>query len=124
VARQNYFNKGDHFSEFHRKFDGLSMIDIDGIEICKECSEPLAVFETAFDKGQTYKTTTVTEKVAIALKVPGLLIFYKVGEYDQIESFRVTKLTPTRGKEFILKPMDFIKYLQKLQSDHVCGVPF
>ena len=47
MARENYFNQGDHYSEFHRQFDGLAMIDIDQVEICKKCKLPLALVETA-----------------------------------------------------------------------------
>lgn len=124
MARENYFDKGDHFSEFHRKWEGLAYVDCDAIEICQKCSEPLCVMETCFDKGQTFKTTTVTEKIARALMVPGYLVFYRLGKDEQIDRFRVTKLVPEKSKEYLLKPMDFVEILQRLQERHICGVPF
>jgi len=130
MARNNYFNTGDHFSEFHRKFDGIAGVDIDFVEICKECQEPLAFFETAMDKGQTFKTTTVTEKIAIACDKPAFLVFYTPGPNpDDITNFRITKIAPTRGLEANMEPLEFIRLLKILQSEHWIGcvkneVPF
>ena len=130
MARYNYFNIGDHFSEFHRKFEGLAGLDLDFIEICKKCQEPLAMFETAVDKGQTFKTTTVTEKVAIACKVPSFLVFYTPGSaHDEVTQFRIKRLTPTESELRVMDPPEFIKMLKILQERHsndcvLKGVPF
>ena len=119
MARLNYFNIGDHFSEFHRLFDGLAGVDLDFIEICKKCQEPLAMFETAVDKGQTYKTTTVTEKVARACKVPAYLVFYTPGlAHDEVKQFRIRKLTPNEPDLRVMEPKEFIKLLRLLQERH------
>ena len=130
MARYNYFNIGDHFSEFHRKFDGLAGLDLDFIEICQKCQEPLAMFETAVDKGQTYKTTTVTEKIAIACKVPAYLVFYTPGsKHDEVTQFRIKKLTPAESELRVMEPLEFIKMLKILQERHsnecvLAEVPF
>ena len=130
MARYNYFNIGDHFSEFHRKFDGLAGLDLDFIEICQKCQEPLAMFETAVDKGQTYKTTTVTEKIAIACKVPAYLVFYTPGsKHDEVTQFRIKKLTPAESELRVMNPPEFIKMLKILQERHsndcvLAEVPF
>jgi hypothetical protein len=130
MARYNYFNIGDHFSEFHRKFDGLAGVDLDFIEICKKCQEPLAMFETAVDKGQTYKTTTVTEKIARACKVPSYLVFYTPGlQQDEVTNFRISKLTPNQSPIKQMEPKEFIRLLQLIQDRHredciLAEVPF
>jgi hypothetical protein len=130
MARLNYFNIGDHFSEYHRKFDGLAGLDLDFIEICKKCQEPLAMFETAVDKGQTYKTTTVTEKIARACKVPSFLVFYTPGlAHDEVTQFRIKKLTPVESELRVMNPPEFIKMLKILQERHsndcvLAEVPF
>ena len=130
MARYNYFNIGDHFSEFHRKFDGLAGLDLDFIEICQKCQEPLAMFETAMDKGQSYKTTTVTEKIAKACKVPAFLVFYTPGlAHDEIKQFRIKKLVPTETELRVMNPPEFIKMLKILQERHsndcvLAKVPF
>jgi hypothetical protein len=119
LARYNYFGFGDHFSEFHRKHDGISGIDLDFVETCPRCKEPLAFFETAFDKGQTFKATTTTEWIARKCGKPSFLVFYKPGEkMDEIEVFRVQILTPEKSEQYFMRPEEFINMLRGLQSKH------
>lgn len=119
MARYNYFGFGDHFSEFHRKHDGISGIDLDFVETCPRCKEPLAFFETAFDKGQTFKATTTTEWIARKCGKPSFLVFYKPGEkMDEIEVFRVQILTPERSEQYFMRPQEFINMLRGLQDKH------
>tara|TARA_B100000989_G_scaffold282309_1_gene247250 strand:- start:1679 stop:2056 length:378 start_codon:yes stop_codon:yes gene_type:complete len=119
LARYNYFGFGDHFSEFHRKHDGISGIDLDFVETCPRCKEPLAFFETAFDKGQTFKATTTTEWIARKCGKPSFLVFYKPGEkMDEIEVFRVQILTPERSEQYFMRPEEFINMLRGLQDKH------
>ncbi len=119
MARYNYFGFGDHFSEFHRKHDGVSGIDLDFVETCPRCKEPLAFFETAFDKGQTFKATTTTEWIARKCGKPSFLVFYKPGEkMDEIEVFRVQILTPERSEQYFMRPEEFINMLRGLQDKH------
>ena len=40
MARWTYFERGSHFSEWHRQYDGLAGIDVDFVEVCPECYEP------------------------------------------------------------------------------------
>ena len=55
MARYTYaFSNGD-YNDWHRKYDGIAMIDIDSIECCPRCYEPLAIIETCYDKNQKYK---------------------------------------------------------------------
>lgn len=88
------------------------------------------MFETAVDKGQTYKTTTVTEKVARACKVPSFLVFYTPGStHDEVTQFRIKRLTPAESELRVMDPPEFIKMLKILQERHsndcvLKGVPF
>ena len=50
---QNPYNK------LHREYDGIAMIDVDSVEVCPHCTEPLAFIEHAKDVGQKFKTTTI-----------------------------------------------------------------
>lgn len=121
MARDNYFNKGDAFSEFHRsRKEKIAYIDIDmPTPVCKNCYEPLALFETVFDKGQTYKNTTFIQKLARKSQLPAFLVFYKVkADNETIEYFRITQLQPDQTEEFLLKPEVFIKFLVSLQEEH------
>ena len=122
MARHNYYNQGDHYSEFHRQFDGLAMIDIDHVEMCKKCKKPLAMIETAFDKGQDFKTFTVTKIIADQMKVPGLVTLYQVDlKTDHIVNFRVKIISPIVIYGFFyVSPEMYIGFLRKLHSKHKC----
>ena len=66
MARNNYFDKGDPYSEWHRNLDNkLGYIDIDSCGICLKCKAPLYLAETTFDVNQTWKATTTTERFQI-----------------------------------------------------------
>ena len=71
-----YFDK-DLYSRWHRKYDGIAMIDIDAVEICqnKGCWKPLAVIEHLYDTGSDKKKyTTIVEYIGKALNVPVFLV--------------------------------------------------
>ena len=53
--RYSYFEKGNPFNEWHRTIDDLAAVDIDLVEVCSKCYQPLLLIEHAYDKGQTYK---------------------------------------------------------------------
>ena len=116
MARWTYAFSNGMFNDFHREWEGLAAIDGDLFEVCPKCYEPLALFETCFDKGQNYKTTTFTEIVASRLKIPCFLVFYrrdKAGvmwiRYKRLRSSESLKLV--RGDQFI-------RELYQLQEDH------
>ena len=59
MARWTYAFSNGSYNDWHRKYDNIAMIDIDSIECCPKCYEPLAILETCYDKGQIYKATTL-----------------------------------------------------------------
>ena len=42
-----HFDK-DLYSKWHRKWENVAMLDIDSVEVCKFCYEPLAMIETSY----------------------------------------------------------------------------
>ena len=70
-----HFDK-DLYSKWHRKWENVAMLDIDSVEICKFCYEPLAMIETAYYKGHTNKATAVTKEIAKRCNVPAYMLFY------------------------------------------------
>ena len=78
MARNNYFNRGDEYSEWHRSIEDSSLgyIDLDCVEFHKSCGCVLFVAETCRWTGKNYKNTTLTRKIARKLEVPAYLIFY------------------------------------------------
>ena len=69
MARWTYAFSNGSYNDWHRRFPNLAGIDIDFIEVCPKCYQPLAVKETCYDKGQVYKATTLTKIVANALQI-------------------------------------------------------
>ena len=109
------------YSKWHRQFDGIAMIDIDSVECCKICFQPLAFIELAKDVGQTFKAYTLTKKVAERFDVPGFVVLYKTNDVNTIIQFRVKRIAPGVGMMHpAVKPNDWYKYLKELQDEHVC----
>ena len=119
MARNNYFDKGDPYSEWHRSLkNDLRYVDIDSCGICNKCKQPLYLAETTFDVGQSWKATTATEWLARAANLPSFLIFYKV-ENDKVIKFRIKQLTPEKYKKDIeLDPAAWIQAMELLQDRH------
>ena len=44
MARWTYAFSNGSYNDWHRKYEGIAMIDIDSIECCPRCYEPLAIF--------------------------------------------------------------------------------
>ena len=120
MARNNYFDKGDPYSEWHRALkNDLRYVDIDSCGICNKCKQPLYLAETTFDVGQSWKATTATEWLARAANIPSFLIFYKVNENREVISFRVKQLTPEKDrKEVLLEPEAWVQAMELLQDRH------
>jgi hypothetical protein len=76
MARDTYAFSNGIYNDWHRQYDGIAMIDIDSVEVCKYCYEPLAMIETAYYKGHTNKATTLTKEIARRCNVPAYLLFY------------------------------------------------
>ena len=120
MARNNYFDKGDPYSEWHRSlYNKLGYIDIDSCGICLKCKAPLYLAETTFDVGQPFKATTTTEALARLAGLPSFLIFYKVNDKREVIAFRIKQLTPTKDqKTVILTPDAWVQAMELLQDRH------
>ena len=119
MARNNYYNKGDAYSEWHRSLkNDLGYIDIDSVGICLKCKQPLYLAETTFDVGQAWKATTTTEKLARLANLPSFLIFYKV-KNKKVVKFRIKQLTPEKYKKDVeLDPAAWVQAMELLQDRH------
>ena len=93
MARQTYaFSNGD-YNDWHRKYDGIAMIDIDSIECCPRCYEPLGLLlRRVMIKTEKYKATTLSKIVASRLNIPCFLVFYK-NLTDTTLTFRIKRIT-------------------------------
>lgn len=106
----------------------LSMIDLDGALFCEfdaETSEPLALVETALDRGQSRKTATVTRRLAARARLPAYAVLYAPAGYPNpadpsqhdIQSFRVKRLWPSPEREWrTLNPLEWAEALIQIRE--------
>tara|TARA_Y100000114_G_scaffold88165_1_gene81610 strand:+ start:260 stop:640 length:381 start_codon:yes stop_codon:yes gene_type:complete len=116
MARWTYAFSNGSYNDWHRQYKGLAGIDIDFIEVCPLCYEPLAVKETCYDKQQVFKATTVTKRVAKALRVPGFLVFYKPMGNDM--RFRIKRITEPVSEIYDMTSDEWLAYLYDLHKEH------
>ena len=116
MARWTYAFSNGSYNDWHRQYKGLAGIDIDFIEVCPLCYEPLAVKETCYDKQQVFKATTVTKRVAKALRVPGFLVFYKPMGNDM--RFRIKRITEPVSEIYDMTSDQWLAYLYDLHKEH------
>lgn len=105
----------------------LAMIDLDAslyVEYDNGDKEPLALIETAIDKGQTHKSSTVTQKLAIRSGLPAYVVLYRLSaipnpadeNWKDIASFRVRRINPQPEQAWrIYTPQQWAENLLKLR---------
>jgi hypothetical protein len=106
----------------------LAMIDLDAslyIEYDDGTRFPLALLETAEDKGQAYKCASVTMNLAKCANIPCFVVLYKLSDapnpadsrWKDIESFRVKRLHPNTEKEWrCLTPQEWAETLLSMRQ--------
>jgi hypothetical protein len=106
----------------------LSMIDLDGALYCEfdgSNAEPLALIETALDRGQSRKTASVTKRLAQRARLPAYCVLYRATEYGNpadpsqfdIDRFRVRRLWPCPEREWrVLNPGEWADALLKIRA--------
>ena len=114
MARYTYAFSNGVYNDWHRRHEFIAMIDIDSVECCAYCYEPLAIIETCYDKNQKYKSVTLSKIIAKRLNIPCFLVFYK--ELDQHTlTFRIKRV---RSSKTELKRMNEDEWLSILRSLH------
>lgn len=117
MARHTYAFSNGSYNDWHRQFDGIAMIDIDSIEVCPNCFEPLAILETCYDKGQKYKATTLVKIVSSRLNIPCFLVFYKKLT-DSTLTFRIKRITSSNTEFELMNEQEWFNTLLDLQANH------
>jgi len=117
MARDVYAFSNGLYSDWHRRYDGISYIDVDSVECCQYCYEPLAIIETCYDKGQEWKATTLSKIIAERLNIPCWLVFYKELTPSSL-TFRIKRIK-SRKTEFQLMSEDqWVIILRSLHDHH------
>jgi hypothetical protein len=111
------------FSRWHRTLPTPArFIDIDYLEFCPHCKQPLIVGETAWFKGVFYKNTTLTTNIGLLFRKAGvpvviLTIFY-VPKGEDIEKFYVRKYSHTWGDYVETSPEKFRECVLGVHERH------
>jgi len=122
---ERYGRRDLTYSQWHRRVEPytrstLPYVDLDAVEYCHKCGEPLALLELAQDVGQEFKATTVMRKLAAKAGLPAYLVFYKKGR-GGIIGFRVRQVYPRYTGFAALTPDEYVSFLHSLRAKHSCG---
>ena len=139
MQEERFSSRPSAYSAWHRRlstrrFVGiekaqlLSMIDLDGALYCEfdgPPAEPLALIETALDRGQSRKAATVTRRLAQRARLPAYVVLYRLSsspnpadssQFD-IDQFRVRRLWPyPEGAWRILNPREWARALVQIRE--------
>jgi len=123
--------KFSEYSHWHRNDThlGVQMVDIDSIETCIACSDPLILIETVKFVGQKEfkKGHTTTRKLAIKSNLPAFIVWYQtVG--DTLVRVKAKKIAPDYKHGYTSKPIDYLpsqwlNYLEYKQVQHFPNCP-
>ena len=117
MARDVYAFSNGKYSDWHRKYDGIAYIDVDSVECCQYCYEPLAIIETCYDKGQEWKATTLSKIIAERLNIPCFLVFYKNLTQTTL-TFRIKRITSSPTDFELMNEDQWVAILLDLQHNH------
>ena len=119
MARWTYAFSNGSYNDWHRQYDGgIAMIDVDSVECCPNCYEPLAMIETCYDKGQKFKSTTMLKIIASRLQIPSFLVFYKKVAQGSL-TFRIKRLWLSNAQFELMNEDEWVRELYQLQHQHI-----
>ena len=117
MARYTYAFSNGNYNDWHRKYEGIAMIDIDSVECCMYCYEPLAIIETCYDKGQEWKATTLSKIIAERLNIPCFLVFYKELTPSSL-TFRIKRIKSRKTEFRLMSEDEWVIILRSLHDHH------
>ena len=117
MARNVYAFSNGAYSDWHRKYDGIAYIDVDSVECCMYCYEPLAIIETCYDKNQTWKATTLSKIIASRLNIPCFLVFYKELTPTSL-TFRIKRIRSSQTEFQLMNEDEWVAILRDLHNHH------
>ena len=117
MARDVYAFSNGKYSDWHRRYDGISYIDVDSVECCQYCYEPLAIIETCYDKGQEWKATTLSKIIAERLNIPCFLVFYKELTPSSL-TFRIKRIKSRKTEFRLMSEDEWVIILRSLHDHH------
>jgi hypothetical protein len=139
MQEEKYGTRDRSYSAWHRRnstrrFIGiegaqlLAMIDLDAslyVEYDDGTKEPIALIETAIDRGQKYKCALVTANLAKRANLPCFVVLYMLSKeenpadvnWKDIDSFRVKRLWPKKENQWrVMTPKQWAENLLKMRE--------
>jgi len=117
MARWTYAFCNGNYYVWRRKSVGIAMIDVDSVEVCPRCYEPLAILETCYDKNQKFKATNLVKTLASRLNIPCFLVFYRNLTTTTL-TFRVKRITSSPTEFELMNEDQWLSILLDLQRNH------
>jgi hypothetical protein len=117
MARYTYAFSNGNYNDWHRKYEGIAMIDVDSVECCQYCYEPLAIIETCYDKGQKFKATTLSKIIASRLNIPCFLVFYRESTHGSL-TFRIKRIRASKTEFQLMNEDQWVHILRSLHDHH------
>jgi len=117
MARWTYAFSNGSYNDWHRKYEGIAMIDVDSVEVCPRCYEPLAILETCYDKNRKFKATNLVKTLASRLNIPCFLVFYRNLTPTTL-TFRVKRITSSPTEFELMNEDQWLSILLDLQRNH------
>ena len=131
MAREIYCKdvKYSDYSFWHRQqHSGVAMCDLDAIEMCIACNEPLVLIETVKHKNQELrKGHSMTKQLAKKSKLPAFIVWYRfVGNIPMY--VLVKKIAPDYKNGYSSEPVRYtfeqwLNYLEFKQVEHYPHCP-
>lgn len=121
--RYNKYGHGDPYSEWHRIYAGIAMIDIDQVEACKNCKEPLLLVEAAYDDGKYNKAYRTTQRLAQRADLPAYLLYW-TRKNGHMTWFKIRKIAPKETSTLTqITPSQWLRVLFMIHRKHKCNAP-
>jgi hypothetical protein len=117
MARYTYAFSNGSYNDWHRKYEGIAMIDVDSVECCAYCYEPLAIIETCYDKNQKFKATTLSKIIASRLNIPCFLVFYRESTPGSL-TFRIKRIRASKTEFQLMNEDQWVNILRSLHDHH------
>lgn len=132
-------NRDLTYSHWHRGHrtghpdSSCTAADIDMMEYCASCGEPLLLIETAVGNADTLKNHNQLYRLAEQADVPAVLVFYEKGtaewcgvcraEYAEPVRLWVRDVWPVRSAAREMAPLEWAAEIEALHADHECRSP-
>lgn len=114
------------YSAWHRSGPAdISFIDIDWIEYCKECYEPLLLCELAQGLNNDKKPFYATRRLALRAGIPAAVVLYEIEDGSRegrITQFKVRTVARDVSDWKHLSPSEWATFLKQLHREHECTI--